>query len=92
MMGIPTVNVKYNNEIMPANKALQLAKIEKFEPLSKEGLALTNGTNFMASILTIAYLKEIKIVENLMLTTSLFLDSIKAVDACFNYCINKVRG
>jgi histidine ammonia-lyase len=88
MMGVPTVMIKYNNQTMPANDALHLARIEKFEPLSKEGLALTNGTNFMASILAINYLKENKIIENLLLTTSLFLDSIFAVDAAFHACIS----
>lgn len=77
---------------MSSDRALKLANIQIFEPLSKEGLALTNGTTFMASILAIAYLKECQAFENLMLITSLFLDSIKAVDAAFNGSIHNVRG
>ena len=57
MMGEKSVMVKYQGKIMPSNEALDLANIKKFDPKSKEGLALTNGTTFMASILTIAYLK-----------------------------------
>jgi histidine ammonia-lyase len=57
MMGIPSVLVKYQGKILPSNEALKLANIPIFDPKSKEGLALTNGTTFMASLLTIAYLK-----------------------------------
>lgn len=57
MMGLPNIKVKYEGSIISAESALRRAGIPFFNPKSKEGLALTNGTTFMASILTIAYLK-----------------------------------
>jgi histidine ammonia-lyase len=72
---------------MPSDEALKLAEIEPFKPLSKEGLALSNGTSFMISMLTIGYLKQVEALNNLMLITNLFLDSIVAIDAAFCGCI-----
>jgi histidine ammonia-lyase len=62
---------------------LEKEHINKFVPKSKEGLALTNGTTFMASILCVALKRQKQVFEQIMLTTCLFLDSIKAVDSAF---------
>ncbi|EGC29492.1 hypothetical protein DICPUDRAFT_42810 [Dictyostelium purpureum] len=42
--------VKYNNELMDASKALQLANIDPLVLKSKEGLALVNGTRVMSAV------------------------------------------
>lgn len=46
----------------------------------------------MASVLAIAYLKQLKSLSTLLKSTCLFLDAIIAVDAGFNFCIHEVRG
>ncbi len=66
--------------------------IAHMSPVSKEGLALTNGTSFMNSILALCYIREMKALENLFACTSLFMDSVNTVDSAFFGSIHSVRG
>jgi histidine ammonia-lyase len=90
MMG-QDVPVWYDDKIMPAKAALQLAGIRPFSPTAKEGLAMTNGTSFMIAGLAIAYTDLILCLENILAMQGLFLNSIGAIDAAFNACIQDVR-
>jgi len=74
-----------------ADQALDECGIEPFKPLSKEGLALINGTSFMASMLAIAMEKELKILETSMGLQALFLNSVGALESAFLDCIQEVR-
>ena len=85
------VPVWFQDDIISAKKALKLAKISPFAPQAKEGLAMTNGTSFMISMMSIAYLKEINAFENILAMQGLFLNAVGAVDAAFNGCIQEVR-
>ena len=86
------VEVVYKNERTTAGKALKMEGITPFVPKAKEGLALTNGTSFMASMLGIAYLREIHELENMLAALILFLNSIEAIDSAFYENIQQVRG
>ena len=77
MMG-GDVPVEFKGVKMSASKALQSAGIQKFVPKSKEGLALINGTSFMASMLAIAYSKEEALLENLFAGIGIFLNAVGA--------------
>lgn len=90
MMG-EEVPVSYQGKTTTAKKALQSASIPFFQPQAKEGLALTNGTPFMASMLAIAYTKEITCLENLMSLTGLFLNATSAVPTAFYESLQTVR-
>jgi histidine ammonia-lyase len=59
MMGRKDIKVEYKDKIISAYEAFEIEKITPFDPKSKEGLALTNGTTFMNSILVISFLQEI---------------------------------
>jgi histidine ammonia-lyase len=85
------VPVDYQGQKMSASDALRLESISCFEPKAKEGLALTNGTSFMASMLAIAYLEELQCLENLIALTGVFLNSVQAIDAAFYESIHNVR-
>ena len=91
MMG-DDVPVWYKDSITSAKKALHQAGIKPFCPKAKEGLAVTNGTSFMISALAIAYLELILEFENILAMQGLFLNSIAAIDAAFNACMQQVRG
>jgi len=90
MMGEPTP-VTYQGKRMLAKEALQLAGIAPFQPKAKEGLALTNGTSFMASMLAIAYQKQTQFLENLVSITGLFLNASSAIDAAFYSMMHTAR-
>jgi histidine ammonia-lyase len=63
MMGLKTTMVKYQGQIVSSEFALEREHINKFVPKSKEGLALTNGTTFMASILCVALKRQKEVFE-----------------------------
>jgi len=86
------VPVCYKGKRMSAEKALKLEHIRPFDPGAKEGLALTNGTSFMASMLAIGFLREVHELENIIALENLFLNSVQAIDAAFLQSIQKVRG
>jgi len=86
------VPVRYKGEIVSAKEALQLENIPPFEPSSKEGLALTNGTPFMTSMLAIAYIREVRFWENMLALQGVFLNSVNAVDAAFSESIHIARN
>lgn len=92
MMGSKNVPVSYKEQTMSAFDALKQAGLKPFEPKSKEGLALTNGTSFMNAMLCSAFIQEIHMLENVLACSSLFLDSIQAIDAAFYECVSEVRG
>jgi histidine ammonia-lyase len=90
MMG-ENVIVSYRGEKMSASKALLLAGISPMVPKAKEGLALTNGTPFMASMMGIAFSLEEKFLDNLFKLLGLFVNAVSAIDAAFYDCIQAVR-
>ena len=91
MMGDP-VMVHCNGERCLAPVALERHGITPFRPLAKEGLALTNGTSFMASMLALAYRQEKSQMETMLSLQALFLNSVSAHSAAFSECIHEVRG
>lgn len=91
MMG-EDVPVFYRGAKISAKQALALEGITPFSPKAKEGLALTNGTSFMASMGAIALLREASLIENILALQPLFLESVHAVDAAFADPIHQVRG
>jgi len=86
------VLVSYKGKVVSAREALKSEGITPFNPLAKEGLAVTNGTSFMISMLSIAYIQEINELENLLALQGLFYNAIGAIDAAFNNCVQNVRN
>lgn len=86
------VPVMYKGEKVLAKEALAAEGLAPFIPRAKEGLALTNGTAFMASMIAIAYSKEIHLLENMIAGIVLFLNAIEAIDAPFYESIQNARG
>jgi histidine ammonia-lyase len=91
MMG-DDVAVWYDNKTMSARKALEISRIQPFEPSAKEGLAVTNGTSFIISMLSITYLKQLDELENILALQGLFLNAIGTTNAAFNQSIHMIRN
>ncbi len=90
MMG-EAVPVQYRGRIVTATEALRVEGIRPMQPKAKEGLALTNGTSFMASMMGIAYAEMLKFLDNLFAVQGLFLNAVSAIDAAFYESIQTVR-
>lgn len=86
------VAVVYQEKNMPADVALKKAGIRPFAPKAKEGLALTNGTSFMISMLSIAFLKEMQMLDNIFCQLAFVLNSSLAIDAAFADTLHQARG
>lgn len=86
------VSVWYKNTTMSARKALEITGIQPFKPLAKEGLAVTNGTSFIISMLSIAYLQELNELENILALQGLFLNAIGSNSTAFNQNIHQIRN
>lgn len=91
MQGSSEVQVYVKNEKMTAKQALEKFNIKPFNPTAKEGLALTNGTSFMASALAVAYTKQLHLYENIFALINLYLSATHSIDAAFNASIQRVR-
>ena len=74
-----------------AKVALEKTAIAPFRPKAKEGLALINGTSFMASMIAIAYRQQILEFENILASLGLFLNAVRAIDAAFKGSIQHAR-
>ncbi|HUD02166.1 MAG TPA: aromatic amino acid ammonia-lyase, partial [Rhabdochlamydiaceae bacterium] len=86
------VAVWYRNTTMTAREALEITGIKPFEPLAKEGVAIANGTSFIISMLSIAYLQELNELENILALQGLFLNAIGSLSTAFNENIHRVRN
>ncbi len=86
------VPVWYKGHTTSAKKALERAGIQPFTPLAKEGLALTNGTSFIISMLSLAYLQELNEMENILALQGLFLNAIGSTSTAFNKSTHQVRS
>lgn len=86
------VPVWYQGERISAGKALELAKISRFSPKAKEGLALINGTAFMTSMLALSFHKELLLLDNLMALQGLFLNAIGAIESAFYPQVHQARN
>lgn len=86
------VPVVYAGEKMSSKEALKRQGIAPFKPSAKEGLALTNGTSFMAASLAMAYQDSQQLFLRTLDLMGLFLNAVRATSAAFSDCLQQVRG
>ncbi len=86
------VPVECEGKLISADQALRRFNIPPFKPAAKEGLALTNGTAFMAASLAIAYQKQQQLLTRTLNSMGLFLNAVRATPAAFSQCLQDVRG
>jgi histidine ammonia-lyase len=86
------VPVWYDKKIISATQALKIAGIEPFDPVAKEGLAVTNGYSFIIYMLSMAYLQQLNELENIFALQGLFLNAIGSTSNAFNQSIHSIRN
>ncbi|HEY5235357.1 MAG TPA: aromatic amino acid lyase, partial [Rhabdochlamydiaceae bacterium] len=57
-----------------------------------EGVAIVNGTSFIISMLSIAYLQELNELENSLALQGLFLNAIGSINPAFNKSVHQIRN
>lgn len=85
------VNVFYQNKIMPATMALQLAGLKKFKPELRDGLALINGTSFMTAISSLAFYELKRLFNQMLSAIAMALEAMTVIDSAYNSLVHQVK-
>lgn len=83
--------VKYEGKIIDSSQALKKANIKPLKLASKEGLALINGTQMMASIEVLSIIKAQKLIKTADIALALSLEGLKGITGAFDEDIHKLR-
>ena len=82
----------FNNQTLPAAKALQLAGLKPVSLGPKEGLGLINGTQFSTAVCMAALFDAWRNASNSCITSALSTDAIMGSTAPLNDAIHTLRG
>lgn len=94
-MSLPLIGegeLKVNGTIRPAAEVLAEAKLSPLRLQSKEGLALLNGTQFMASYAVYTLLKADNIIRQSTYIAGLSLEAFDCKSEPFTEQIHQIRG
>jgi len=81
----------YKGELLAGDEALEKADIKKIDLVSKEGLALINGTQMMAALGSIALYDSRKLMEYADYAVALSLEGLNGITSAFDDDIHKLR-
>ena len=81
----------YKGELLAGDEALEKADIKKIDLVSKEGLALINGTQMMAALGSIALYDSQKLMEHADYAVALSLEGLNGITSAFDGDIHKLR-
>jgi len=85
-------DVWLHKERVPARDALKDAGIAPLEPIQKEGLALLNGTQYIASLLSYGLCKAFQLFDWALVAASASVDSLRGSTDPFDPRIHEVRN
>ncbi len=83
---------EYQGETLAGAEAMKQAGLEPIVLAEKEGLALSNGTAGMASLLALATYDAHNLMENSLCTSALSMESIMARPEALDARIHEARG
>ena len=83
--------VHYQNKMLPADKAMQQARIDRHDLGPKEGLALINGATFSAALLSLACHDSQILLNTALGAAALSLEALLAVPAAFDARLHEAR-
>lgn len=85
------VDVLYQNVVMPASQAIQLAGLEKFKPKYRDGLAMINGTSLMTAIASIALYKIKRLFKQMLCVIGMSLESMQVIESSFHPLVHQLK-
>ncbi len=83
--------IKYNKKVVKAIDALNIAGMKPFSPAEKEGVALINGTSFMAGISSLIVHDSFDLLKNALVSFSLSLEALNGTDDAYRSEILELR-
>ena len=73
----------YNGKLMAAKEVLELLHMEPIKLKAKEGIALINGSQYMAAVLCLAYFDAYNLLKNAQIAGVMSLEALKGTDQAF---------
>ncbi len=83
--------VIFKGETTDSIIAMEECGIEKLEPIQKEGLALLNGTQMMAAVLSHTLYGAYKLLEWAIVSSSMTIDALRGSTTPFDFRIHEIR-
>lgn len=86
------VDVMYRGEIMKAPKAIEMAKLKKFVPQLRDGLAMINGTSFMTAITSLALYNLSRLSRQMLYAIAMSLESMLVISSGYHPLVHQLKG
>ena len=83
--------VRFDDQVLPAERGLEHAGLEALSLEPKEGLALINGTQAMSSLLALSVLASRRLVRIADLVAAMATDALRGTDAAFDPRLHRLR-
>jgi histidine ammonia-lyase len=82
---------EFNGKIMTGKEAMELAKISIIQLISKEGLALINGTQAMTGVGALAVYDSIELLKASDIVSALTLEALRGITDAYDPRIHEIR-
>ena len=89
MIGLPEGKAYFKGKLLSAPEALKRAGIKPVVLGAKEAMGLTNGSNFIASVASLALIDAQSLLHHASLSTALSLEAIRGEKKAFMELINE---
>lgn len=89
MIGLPEAKAYYKGKLVSAPVALKQAGLSPVALGAKEAMGLTNGSNFIAAVSTLALLEAEDLLNHSSISTALSLEAIRGEKKAFDELINE---
>lgn len=83
--------VEYRGQVRPAGEVLREVGLEPLELEAKEGLALINGTQAMASLLALLLLDSQTLLKSADIAAAMSVEALKASHRPFDEAVSRLR-
>lgn len=85
------VAVHYQNKIMRAPEAIQLAGLTAYKPTMRDGLALINGTSFMTAIASHAANDLNRLFSQMLTAIAMTLESLHVISSAYHPMVHQLK-
>lgn len=82
---------EFNGKIMTGKEAMELARISIIQLISKEGLALINGTQAMTGVGALAVYDSIELLKVSDIVSALTLEALRGITDAYDPRIHEIR-
>jgi histidine ammonia-lyase len=82
----------FDGELMSGAQAMERAGIKRIVPEAKDGIALTNGTNFMAAVAALTLMDAENLLGNAEIAAALSMEALRGLSSAFRPALHEVNN